>query len=348
MMQYKLKRCNTNGDLWFQGWMNELSDYDVDNYHINQTHSVFVTLEGSTMRMQTPKQGVAKRAMWDESIPTTVSFVRQKHYDLRGCKVTLLPSDLIEKRLWSKKYPICIEVAKRPAADPHDRVLRELVKRNSLGRMEGDFSNSDPKSSPASVARAARSPVAGHIKHLFLFARSSREKEEWYRRFVAAAAETPWPTRVSDLLQKKSASSSSFSKSHVRNGSASSLDQQVLQHKRHGSMDSQCSTISWESLPSPETDYARLAPEKNLVEYMYYMAKIMPASESGVPAPSSSSAAEQCDAQLLWLNAIISRCFLDFLREKYWTNKIRDKIQKKLGKMHVGFFHVLARQGMVR
>lgn len=313
--------------------MNELSEYDVTDYHINQTHSVFVTLEGSTMRLQTPKQGIAKRAVGDESVPSAVSFVRQKHYDLNGCRVTLLPPDLVEKRLWSKKYPICLEIDRRTPAEP---ALEKPANRNSVAKVEADTSTFDPhhRSSLKPVASFSKVPVAavatGNAKSIYLFARSSREKEEWFRRFQAAATATPWPPRMSDLLQKLSSSPVAV-RSHVRTGSGSSIE---LQHIRHGSVDSQSSVLSVESMPSLEVDYGELPPEKNLLEYMAYMAKIMPAAEPGSKDASAASP-ESCDPQLLWLNAIISRCFLDFLREKYWTNKIRYKIQKKLGKIHV-------------
>lgn len=312
-----------------------MSEYDVTDYHINQTHSVFVTLEGSTMRLQTPKQGIAKRAVGDESVPSAVSFVRQKHYDLNGCRVALLPPDLVEKRLWSKKYPIRLEIDRRIPAEP---ALEKPAKRNSVAKVETETLTFDPHRSSlkpvaslskvqAAVAAAA---ATGGTKSIYLFARSSREKEEWFRRFQAAATATPWPPRMSDLLQKLSSSPVAV-KSHVRTGSGSSIE---LQHMRHGSVDSQSSVLSVESTPSLEVDYGALPPEKNLLEYMAYMAKIMPAAEPGSKDASAASP-ESCDPQLLWLNAIISRCFLDFLREKYWTNKIRDKIQKKLGKIHV-------------
>ncbi|ESN92111.1 hypothetical protein HELRODRAFT_116105 [Helobdella robusta] len=42
-----------------------------------------------------------------------------------------------------------------------------------------------------------------------------------------------------------------------------------------------------------------------------------------------------CDPQLLWLNTLISRLFMDFLRERYWVEKIQEKIEKKLSKIHV-------------
>jgi hypothetical protein len=47
--------------------------------------------------------------------------------------------------------------------------------------------------------------------------------------------------------------------------------------------------------------------------------------------------AVKCEPQVAWVNALISRTFLDFLQEDYWMNKIREKIQNKIGKIHVSF-----------
>jgi hypothetical protein len=172
--------------------MNELSRYDVDDYHINQTSSIFVTLEGTTLRLQTPKHGVAKRAIVDETIPP-VTFVRQRHFDLYGGRVYLLPSDLVSKRLWSKKYPICIE----PSKPSRNRSLDLCIKDSDHMKLKSaewsSFSDGSLKRN-GDLADDGR-----HQPALYLFARTCREKEEWYRRFVAAARGTPWPTRISDV-----------------------------------------------------------------------------------------------------------------------------------------------------
>ena len=337
----------------FQGWMNELSLYNPEDYHINLTHSVFVTLEGTTLRLQTPRQGIPKRALWNEDIPSTVNFVRQRHYDLSGSEVILLPADLIRKRLWSKKYPICIRITKRPLGELQEKPSRELGKRQSLAKT--DSNSESPNSGRKMVESKTESGVStlkeneskqhSNIKQLFLFTRSSREKEEWYRRFASAAAGTPWPTRFSDLVLKSPVNS----KMHRRSASNYSLDQA----KRRGSTDSNTSIES--GSVSGDVDYSKTSPEVSLLHYIQYMAKIMPSGDksnsrsrsvspteltkteetSENSTPTSPSSDDQCEPQILWLNALISRCFLDFLREKYWVEKIRDKIQKKLLKIHV-------------
>ena len=273
--------------------MNELSHYNAVEFHINDTYSVYVTLESCTLRLQTPKYGIPKRAICDEHIPMA-AFVRQRHFDLDGGNVYLLPHGLVTKRLWSKKYPICI--VPRTSYRPAD--LRHV--------------------NPASDAVDADAGQKQTI--LYLFARTCRDKEEWYRRFVYASRGTPWPTRLSDIVGQSSLTDQS---------STPPTTVSWQKHRRQASTDSTSSSISVESTSAVEIDYSCMLPEHNLLDYSKYMSAVMPPSTG--PAQSDS----QSPAYMVWLNALIGRFFLDFLREKYWAEKMRNKIQNKLCKMHV-------------
>jgi len=277
-----------------QGWMNELSYYNAAEFHINDTHSVYVTLESCTLRLQTPKHGLPKRAICDEHIPMA-AFVRQRHFDLEGGKVFLLPRGLVTKRLWCKKYPICII----PHADSHPADLRLANPACDAGDVDGCMQKRTV---------------------LYLFARSSRDKEEWFRRFSYASKGTPWPTRLSDVVTQSSSADQT---------STPTTTVSWQKHRREASTDSTSSSVLEEPTSAVEIDYSRMPPEHNLLEYSNYMSAVMPPGTG--PGPSDS----QIPASMAWLNALIGRLFLDFLREKYWAEKMRDKIQNKLCKMHV-------------
>lgn len=47
--------------------------------------------------------------------------------------------------------------------------------------------------------------------------------------------------------------------------------------------------------------------------------------------------AEGCstEGQSTWVNSLVGRIFWDFLQEKYWTDQVAHKIQKKLSKIKV-------------
>lgn len=66
--------------------MNEIHSYDPEMYHATLTHSVFVRLEGSVLRLSKPNRNISRRAAHNEPKPD-VTFVSQKIYDLTDSKV---------------------------------------------------------------------------------------------------------------------------------------------------------------------------------------------------------------------------------------------------------------------
>lgn len=73
-----------------QGWMNEIYNYDPETYHATLTHSVFVRLEGGTLRLSKPNKNISRRASYNETKPE-VTYISQKIYDLSDSKVS--PTD---------------------------------------------------------------------------------------------------------------------------------------------------------------------------------------------------------------------------------------------------------------
>lgn len=67
------------------------------------------------------------------------------------------------------------------------------------------------------------------------------------------------------------------------------------------------------------------------------MAKFMPSDMLLLKAKSQHIDLNyiQCDAELLWLNALFGRLAWDVFRGSHWSGVIREKIQKKLKKLHV-------------
>lgn len=160
--------------------MNELTDYSPDDYHINKTHCVFVSLEGSHLRLQRPKNPIPKRAMWDEVLPKP-QFIHQRHFDLPGSTVYLLPKGLVKKRIWSKKYPICISLANKGPSH-EDVKLKHICSEPVIGGKK-------EKLSDMGFEIVTEEKCDHNI--LYLFARTGREKEEWFKRFAAAAGGKP-------------------------------------------------------------------------------------------------------------------------------------------------------------
>lgn len=318
--------------------MNEIIDYSPETYSINNTHSVYVHLDGTTLRLRRPRINIPRRAMWDEQTYNP-QFIHQRHFDIIGSKVLLLPSGLVKKRLWSKKYPLCIALAK----DGKSVKPESIAALNSNGNQStGKISTSHSADSVHGFEVINDSKCDSSI--LYLFARTCREKEQWYRRLVAATSGTPLKNHIREVKRLIETSKSSCYK---RSSSSDSL-----RHKRQNSTDS-LSSVSTTASNLEDTS------ETDLKNFVMYMSRLIPRDqESSLPSSpvhtvggkekdmkhsdskssitgSQGSKSIVCEPVLLPLNAILGRCFWDFLGDQYWASKVRDKLQKKLTKIHV-------------
>ncbi|KAB1251168.1 Testis-expressed protein 2 [Camelus dromedarius] len=163
------------------GWMNEIYSYDPETYHATLTHSVFVRLEGGTLRLSKPNKNISRRASYNET-KTEVTYISQKIYDLSDSKIYLVPKSLARKRIWNKKYPICIELGRQD--DFMSKAQSDKETSEEKPPAERELGGEDPKK-PSHPQEGTRSGQRDQI--LYLFGRTGREKEEWFRRFVLAS-----------------------------------------------------------------------------------------------------------------------------------------------------------------
>ncbi|KAJ8283674.1 hypothetical protein COCON_G00025240 [Conger conger] len=314
----------------FKGWMNEILNYDPETYHATLTHSVFVRLDGSTLRLSKPSRNIARRATFNEPKPD-VTYISQKIYDLTDSKIYLVPESLARKRVWNKKYPICIELGKQEdfmsKAQAADRP--ELAEEKPAGgeRPEAAGGSEEAKRPPVAQDGARASAPRDHT--LFLFGRTGREKEEWFRRMLVASRLKSETKRPSSLPGSMSA----VLPAHSRSSSRGSLD---------------------EALPMSQPRQKELTgsvKQKMLLDYSVYMAKYVPPhpaspAHSPVHSPASSPGAGKKlpsvpgveEESVAWVNALVGRIFWDFLGEKYWADMVSKKIQMKLSKIRLPYF----------
>ncbi|KAJ3615145.1 hypothetical protein NHX12_018713 [Muraenolepis orangiensis] len=307
----------------FKGWMNEIAAYDPETYHALLTQSVYVRLEGSTLRLSKPNRNIPRRAMHNEPRPD-ISYISQKIYDLTDSKVYLVPHHLAKKRVWNKKYPICIELAKQD---------------DFMSKAEGDRSDfgKDPAASATTASSVSgdrgtglggapgkRKPsLSSRDLTLYLFGRTGREKEEWFQRILVAAR--------SDRGMKRE---TSFA------GSKHAL-----------------SALSPPSSEEPTLPGA--AKTKSLLDYGVYMTSLMlpqaaspavaaspvlrsaqnsPESAKKLPAGLPAQATEEEEQPVAWLNATVGRLLWDFFGEPHWAEMVSKKIQMKLSKIRLPYF----------
>ncbi|XP_060946638.1 testis-expressed protein 2-like [Limanda limanda] len=297
-----------------EGWMNETYSYDPETFHPSVTHSVHVTLEGSRLQLRHPRANIPRWATFKET-PCEAVFLRSRSYQLANSKVSLLPPGLARKRVWNKKYPICITLAE-------GEVGEESV-------VEGQ---EEEERAERPTALDPQLPVT-----LYLFGRTGREKEEWFQHFSSASRAT----------------------------AKNNVDGEENTETPSGGDTAKDSVEELQDLPGA-------VKPRTLLDYGTFMTQLI-GSESGNPTPSpcrsetgspttlkkihneeqdsEGQAGAECSAgagaggggcstesQPTWVNSIVGRIFWDFLHEKYWTDQVVHKIQKKLSKIKLPYF----------
>ncbi|XP_026903811.2 testis-expressed protein 2 isoform X1 [Acinonyx jubatus] len=317
-----------------KGWMNEIYNYDPETYHATLTHSVFVRLEGGTLRLSKPNKNISRRASYNETKPE-VTYISQKIYDLSDSKIYLVPKSLARKRIWNKKYPICIELGRQD--DFMSKAQTDKETSEEKPPAERELGGEDPKK-PPHPQEGTRSGQRDQI--LYLFGRTGREKEEWFRRFILASklkSEIKKPPGVSG-------SKPGVLPSHSRHNSPSG-------HLTHSRSSSKGSVEEVMSQPK-QKELVGSVRQKMLLDYSVYMARCVP-QENRSPQRSPVQSAESSptagkklpeappseeEEQEAWVNALLGRMFWDFLGEKYWSDLVSKKIQMKLSKIKLPYF----------
>ncbi|PWA16156.1 hypothetical protein CCH79_00019434 [Gambusia affinis] len=303
-----------------QGWMNEIQDYDPEIFHLALTHSVFATLQGCSLRLDYPRCNIRRRAAHDDP-PQEVGFIKTRCFRLAKSKVFLLPAALARKRIWNPKYPICIQLGAEEDGTGSEQNL-----------------GSDPAQT-SSTQPGAAAPA------LYLFGRTGREKEEWFRHLLLASAvpDGPSPSRWSTRPGNKRPGAPSQSVPVPRSRGPSSDDDAAPT-----------------APTAPTASYGPAVPccatrGLSALDYHSYMAQLLTAHEATPPCSPAASSAEAspttsptanttctCNqatppgaSPASWVNALIGRIFWDFLREKQWADAVAHKIQKKLSRIRV-------------
>jgi hypothetical protein len=309
---------NKNFDGIYKGWMNELSEkYEPENFYLNKTRSVYLNLDGCMLRLQTTHVRVPKRVCSaTEQIPVC-SFNEQRMYDLSNCDVSLLPQGLVRKRYWSKKYPVCLRGVKL--------LSTKIATASNI--------NSNEEQEKEENGQLDRST-------LILFARTDREKEEWFRLFKKSSCR-----RLLDsnhyLKQNKS-----FVRSPTTNSIQLSTNTSTLRLSKSPSIDSSLSydttneklvlKIAEESQSNKANkndDFAR-----NQVAYNSMDQSSTTSSHNNNEVSTQTESSLFHDSSLAFMNTFLIRIFADFFTQKQWINLIQNKIQNKLKKINVPYF----------
>ncbi|GAV03601.1 hypothetical protein RvY_13997 [Ramazzottius varieornatus] len=149
-------------------WMNELrEDFNEATFVLKKTKSVFVSFEGTKIRIRRPEKRVVKREAFYDEEPQDINAIKwreERVYDLLNSDVFLLPLDVPVKIRWLARFPIAIKL--------------KLVEAPTSIIVEADKKNDRLLQKDEST--------------LILFARCDREKEELFWKFMSCSGKTPY------------------------------------------------------------------------------------------------------------------------------------------------------------
>lgn len=143
-------------------------DYTPDKFDFShETIPIFASLKGTKLTLSHPKVDSTGKKFDPRSTDegATVLFSRHEHYDIAGSKVSLLPSTMTMKKVWSRKFPICL-VLEKPNA-----VAEDITYSSKSTDDEDDTENTQ---------KIKQQDSFEDVGTLYLFPRTGREKEDWY------------------------------------------------------------------------------------------------------------------------------------------------------------------------
>lgn len=312
----------------YEGWMCQLPseiEYHIETHHMNNTLSVHLVLVGTTLRIRRPKHAMPRRAMWNEKKAEPM-FIGQRHFNLSAAKVMLLPEKLSKERLWNRKYPICLlvpsedhysqqgrdpwasllEAPPTPGCCPPDEELpREYRDCGAAGR-DATAAAKDTSYRDGGGTKDNQSQSDHEV--LYLFARTCREKEEWFRRFQQATRSSGTDARSKrpqyDEIDEPPLSYDSYMADLMQKHREQQWPQQTrFPTGRAGATATTTINLSGNTTTS-----------------------LLRTTTTG-----SSSSTQ-------WINMLVGRLFYDVFTCQEWSDVVRQRIQRKLNRIKVPFF----------
>jgi hypothetical protein len=314
--------------------MNELREvYDPTNYFLNKTRSVYVNLDGNMLRLQTTTSRIPKRTVVGEMIPQ-VTFNEQRIYDLTGCEVFILPRELVRKRYWSKKYPLCIKGARLQ----NGKSFNQSMSSNSISNLDNNKSmNRNTSSLNISGVQSDSPEIEDQLNMsqqldqgtLILFGRCDREKEEWFKLFKKSSKQQLMDSkqylkinRSSSSIKKRGSISTTTTNESTSIVCDTKNERLVYKIINSGDDMNKSETISQLNTKlSESTSQENLSINNNI--------------------KNMSTQTNQCliyDTSLTVINTFLIRIFADFFNSKDYIKKIQTKIQNKLNTISVPYF----------
>ncbi|GFY36945.1 testis-expressed protein 2 [Trichonephila inaurata madagascariensis] len=288
-------------------------EYDSEEQSLSSTELVNVCIENNCLKIL----HLQKEDDSEENVGAPYEV-----YDLCGANISLVPKGLSKRRIFRKKFPICI-------------MLPAISKK--LHTVEDTFEDMDQEEKCDYFSLFPYQDGLLEMpkrRALYIFALTDREKETWYWALKKCVKIEEHVTEFSSLYS----GSPKFD--------ATSLSYSSLMEMSHN----ETLSIADDSAgKSAEISFSSNKTKPNL-EFGEYVKILFENYQREINAAKFSWTSEdiqivnkkknckQKDVPVEWMNVALGRLFYDFLTQKHWSDKIMAKIQKKLNQLDMPTF----------
>ncbi|XP_044731430.1 testis-expressed protein 2 isoform X2 [Chrysoperla carnea] len=347
--------------LKYEAWMNEYPvRYDVNTYHIGDTHSVYVRLYGSKLILSVGDGiRVPKRAMWNESAMPhlhLIKFTRHRVFNMIGAKVRLLPQGLARKRYWSKKYPICLEFTKvgkeynklPPEEETFDTSSHDSpTKKRSISTEKLATDESLIENFLEQSVEQSAKVIEPPENEQTIFSTPDGGGDDGDLTDDAEETSIEWDT-VGDVLDditriylftRTDRDKEDWFNYFVAATQSSSIPPEPLIDTIEKSKETENqSDNSAKSSPSHTASAPKLDDEQLTYnfDYQQFVKKMQHHKKNYENAPEQ--AVNEISSKVLWFNALLGRVLLDAVRQQDWVETLQQRIQRKLSVIKLPYF----------
>ncbi|CAJ0963423.1 unnamed protein product, partial [Mesorhabditis belari] len=343
----------------YKGWLNELrSRYHPASYHVNNTQSVLVRLENSTLRISRPAKSVLKHAFHTDPTLTQPmpTMTAQTIYDLTDAKISLRPRRLAARRWWSRKYPIQIRFSHRGSALAEVDLMRTGMSRSASMHQNANSRNELPLP-PGTLSEIF--PASALEDSTYDAESDSSSDESEIQSSSAAVLRSSSAGDLSEFSSKSKGCSNKnkgrsiylfFRAAREKERWFHLLREACSKARKVGSVPGGLNTLEEE--PSSTTtglEHEFMLYKINHIQFAKQLLGVMVGPMTS-PEPGSTvsvdlgsmkwrqSTPENNSELVSSVHAIASRIFFDFCRDKYWSKCVKEKIQAKISTVHLPYF----------
>ncbi|CAK1595981.1 unnamed protein product [Parnassius mnemosyne] len=232
-----------------------------------------------------------------------------------------------------------IELVSKSACSTKEEVIEEELDESELSRIKEFLDEAELDGSAEGAAEGEWSLQVKQSKdkhsHLFLFARTGRDKHEWFRRLNSAISEANASNDSSTAEDKPTSEQSQETKDGVELAVYKSSEKDTVTVTKNKTKDSVSESAGIPTM-YPLLGHAN-SYEKSFWAYLF---KIM----QGAGGAGGAGAEEaECECRLLpgevaWVNTVLARLMFDVMRDPAIIARLQARIQRKLNTLKLPSF----------